>query len=88
MDADVHSLLFMLVVSWNVKGLRCPQKQSCTRDFLKMFCIDIVLLQEFKTTFSSDSFLRLMGDFFITGWSHLNVIGPRGATYKMAGKYL
>ena len=44
-----------ITVFWNVKELSCPKK---VRDFLKMYCVDIVLLQETKTlpqlTFSFD----------------------------------
>ena len=64
--AGVFSLLFMLSVSSNVKGLGCPQKRSRVRDFLKLYYIDVVLLQETKTVFPSDSFLRSIGDSFIT----------------------
>jgi len=62
----------MLIVSSNVKGLGCPRKRSHIRAFLKIYYIDIVLLQETKIAFPLDSFLRYIGGPFITGWSHLN----------------
>ena len=61
--------------------------QSSSR-LLKMFCIDIVLLQESKTAFSYDCFLRSIGDAFITGWSHLNAIGASRATYSLANIFV
>ena len=56
MFPSVLSQLIALIMSWNVKGLGCSQKRSRVRDFLKLYCIDIVLLQE-----TTISFLRSIG---------------------------
>ena len=63
---------YMLIVSLNAKGQRYPRKRSRICDFLKMYAIDIVLLQETKTAFSSDSFLRWIGGSSLRGCRHLN----------------
>ena len=66
------------VISWNIKGSGCPLKRSYIHDFLKIYCIDIVLIQESKALFPSDSFFRSLGGSFINGWSHLNSNGASG----------
>jgi len=85
-------LLLMLVVSWNVKGPGCPQKRNHIRDFFKMYCVDIILIQESKTTFPLDKFFRLIGGSFITCWSHLNSLGILGGQFigcsELVGKFL
>ena len=62
----------MFILSWNVKGLDCPSKRSRVKDFLKMHCIDIIMLQESKIAFTPDSFFRSIGGNLIIGWRHLN----------------
>jgi len=75
----------MLIISWNVKRLGCPQKRSHIHDFLKKYCIDIVLIQESKVAFYSVSFFRSIGGPFIIGWSHLNSIGASGGRLLVEG---
>ena len=71
----------MFILSWNVKGLDCPSKRSRVKDFLKMRCIDIIMLQESKIAFPSDFFFRSIGGNLITGWSHLNSLGASGGQF-------
>jgi len=75
MFPSVLSQLMTLVVSWNVKGLGCPQKRSRVCDFLKLYCVDIVLLQETKIANPTVSFLCSIGGPFISSLSHLISIG-------------
>ena len=53
----------------------CPYKRSLVGNFLKLYCIDIVLLQESKIASPSDSFFRSIGGSLLSGWIHLNSIG-------------
>ena len=63
------------------KGLGCPQKHSRIRDFLKLYDIDIVLIQETKAAFPSGSFFRSLGGTFLSGWNHLNSIRASGGQF-------
>jgi len=74
----------MLIISWNVKGLGYPQKRSHIHDFLKMYVIDIVLLQETQVAFPSNSFLRSIGNSSLMGLSYLNPWDIGWANYRLA----
>ena len=53
-------------------------KRSRVRYFLKMYAIDILLLQETKVAFPIDSFLRSIWGSSLMGWSCLNSMGATG----------
>jgi len=68
----------ILLLSLNVKKLGSPLKRSHIRDFLKIYDIDVALLQESKTAFPSDSFLKSLGGSFNSCWRHWNSSGASG----------
>ena len=61
-------------------------ERSHIRDFLKIYGIDFVLLQEMKTIFPFISLLRWIGGSFISGWSNLNSLKTLGGSLLDDGK--
>jgi len=72
----------MLVFSWNVRTWMSSEGKSCC-DFLKIYAIDIVLLQETNTASPLDSFLRSIGGSMLTRWQRLNSL--EAAVWQLIG---
>jgi len=68
----------MIILNWNIKGLGDLDKKAKVRDFLQLFGIDMVALQESKLCSPSFNVLRSIGCSRINEWAVLDSLDASG----------
>lgn len=68
--------MFMIILSWNVRGIGESTKRAGKKDFCHIHNIDVVCLQETKTDKMDISIIRSTGGSYI--WENKCAVGSSG----------
>ena len=66
----------MIILNWNIRDLGDVEKRAEVRNFLYLFGIDVVALQESKLFYPKFHLLQSIGKTWINEWVVLDSIGP------------
>lgn len=68
----------MYFLSWNVRGLGSPHKRACIKNYLHLFHLDLLLIQESKLCRPTRAILKSFSGTSFNTWSILDSIDSSG----------